>query len=217
MSRPYDSFRNSVEDYKYDAEEKIKLIPKSLNWVEFVNSQQSQGQKHTMHYFRGKIVLYYLIKKFNEGHMNKYMRAIALFVGFARGYLPMFGIESWNIFPGEDNQERVILFLLNFSLIYFYQYITRFVLQCIIDFRRRVFMFKALKGMVRPEKTSAKKYLPTMDIFDGVNAFSWYRIRRIARDYGFNMTKRNMLLIPTLFIYMIFIYILNWVKNLNWI
>jgi hypothetical protein len=69
--------------------------------------------------------------------------------------------------------------------------------------------------MVRPEKTDSKKFLPTVDIFDSINALSWYRLRRIVRDYGFNMTKRHMLLMPALFIYMIFIYALNWLKNLN--
>ena len=84
-----------------------------------------------------------------------------------------------------------------------------------IDFRRKVFILKALRGMARPEKTDSKKYVPTMDVFDSINAHSWYRMRRIARDYGFNMTKRHMLLIPALFIYMIFIYALNWIKNLG--
>jgi hypothetical protein len=85
----------------------------------------------------------------------------------------------------------------------------------VVDFRRKVFILKALRGMSKPEKTDSKKFLPTMDIFDVNNAISWYRIRRIARDYGFHMTNRHMVLIPAVFIYMIFIYALNWVKNLN--
>jgi len=122
LQRPLEEFKKGVEAFPYDPEEKIKLIGKSLHTIAFKKGEEDKPEytNNQIHYFRGKIILYYLIKKYNESHMNKYMRAISLFVGFARGYLPMFGVESWNIFPGQDKWDKAILFLLNVSLIYFY-------------------------------------------------------------------------------------------------
>ena len=129
LQSPFEERKKTIEAYPYDKDEKIKLICKSSNSIAFKNSaEEDSSAAGEVHYFRGKIILYYLISTYNNNNINKYMRAISIFVGFARGYLPMFGIESWNFFPGEDNWEKIILFLLNFSLIYFYQYITRFVL-----------------------------------------------------------------------------------------
>lgn len=167
-------------------------------------------------YFRVKPVLFYLIKKSNKNNLNKYTKYISIFVGIMRGYMPTTAyLEKWSFFPGETIREKVVLLILNFTLINFYYYITRFILQCIVDFKRKIFLMKALNSMVSNHKVHANKRLPTINILDPTSAMSWIKMRKIVRNYGYNMTVRHSLFINALFMYMVMVYITNWIVGLN--
>jgi hypothetical protein len=137
-------------------------------------------------------------------------------IGVLRGYLPQFAyLEHWNVFPGKSFLEKVILFFLNISLIHLYMYITRFILQLILDYRRKIFIMHCLKSLISPHKVYKKKLFPTLNIIDRTSANSWYMMRKTLQNYGYTMDMRHRLLIPALFCYMVFIYALNWIKNLG--
>lgn len=141
---------------------------------------------------------------------------IALTIGVLRGYMPALGyLEKWSIFPGDGILEKLILFVLNATLIHLYMYVTRFILQVILDYRRKIYIMKCLKSLISPHKVYKKKLLPTLNFLDKTSANSWYMMRRTLQNYGYNMEMRHKLLIPALFCYMIFIYALNWIKNLG--
>jgi hypothetical protein len=141
---------------------------------------------------------------------------IALAIGVLRGYMPSLGyLEKWSIFPGDGVLEKFILFVLNATLIHLYMYVTRFVLQVILDYRRKIYIMKCLKSLISPHKVYKKKFFPTLNLLDRTSANSWYMMRRTLQNYGYNMDMRHKLLIPALFFYMLFIYALNWIKNLG--
>ena len=69
--------------------------------------------------------------------------------------------------------------------------------------------------MIRLNKIYSAKHVPTLNIFDPTSIASWFKIRKISRHYGRNMTNRHELLIPSLFLYMIFVYMCNWLVGLD--
>ena len=178
--------------------------------------KKKEGGTNTIHFYRAKSVLYYLIKKSNKNHLTKYAYMISVAIGVLRGYMPVLAyVEKWSFFPGEGVLEKFILFVLNATLIHLYMYVTRFVLQVILDYRRKTYVMKCLKSLISPHKVYKKKFFPTLNILDRTSANSWYMMRRTLQNYGYNMDMRHKLLIPALFFYMIFIYALNWIKNLG--
>jgi hypothetical protein len=160
--------------------------------------------------------MYALIKDTNNNNLKKFAFWISLFVGILRGYMPTIAyLEKWSFIPGSSLNEKIILAILNFTLIHFYYYVTRFILQIVVDYRRKTNLLKELMSMLKPHKLYVKKLMPTINILDQTNAHSWMKMRKIAKGYGYSINKRHDLLIPALFVYMIFVYICSWLVGLN--
>jgi hypothetical protein len=200
-----------LSKYVYDDKGVFTVKMVDTNAFEF---NKKEGGRNTIYFFRAKSILYHLIKKSNENNLNKYAFGISVAIGILRGYLPTLGyLEKWSILPGADVFEKVILLILNCSLIHMYMYVTRFVIQIILDYRRKIYIMKCLKSLISPHKVYKKKLFPTLNLLDKTSASSWYKMRKVVHEYGNNMDMRHMLLIPALFLYMVFIQSLNWIKN----
>jgi hypothetical protein len=119
------------------------------------------------------------------------------------------------LLPGSNLFEKITLILLNLKLIFFYYYATLYILQCVVDFRRKIYLQECMKRMIYKNKTTTKKYVPNINVLDLTSALTWYKMRRIVRYYGNNMSVRHEILIPAIFLYMVFIYMFNWFKNLD--
>lgn len=170
--------------------------------------------ENELEYFRAKPLLYYLIQRANSNYLKNYVRLIAVITGVLRGYLPMVYFLK-GFFPGDNLYEVIIIVILNLMLIIFYYHATVYILQSILDFRRKIYLMECLKRMIYKNKASTKRYVPNINILDITSAFTWYKMRRVVRYYGHNMTVRHEILIPAIFLYMIFIYMFNWIKNLD--
>lgn len=208
-----DELNERLSKFEYDKNGMFKLKCPSRNVFQY---KKEGGGTNTVQYFRAKTVLFYLIKKSNQNNLSKYAKFISIAIGVLRGYVPQFAyLEHWNLFPGKNLMEKVILLFLNVALIHLYMYITRFILQLVIDYRRKTFIMHCLKSLISPHKVYKKKIFPTLNILDMTTANSWYLMRKTIQNYGYTMDMRHKLLIPALFFYMIFIYALNWIKNLG--
>jgi hypothetical protein len=208
-------YKKAVKNLVYDEKKKLfTLSSAKRNQIKFLKKGNKLGT--TIHYFRGKTVLYALIKKANQNQLNKYASWISVFVGILRGYMPtVVYLEKWSFIPGSSLQEKVILGILNFTLIHFYYYVTRFILQIVIDYRRKTRILKELQSMLKPHKIYKTKIMPTINILDATNGHSWMKMRKAAKNYGYSITKRHELLIPTLFVYMIGVYLCSWLVGLR--
>jgi hypothetical protein len=205
-------FNQDLKAYVYDEGNKFSLISSGNNSIT-ISTDQSEI---TMDFFRAKSVLFYLIQRSNQNNLRKYVNLIAFICGIVRGYLPtVIYLEGWSFFPGMHFTEKIMMFIMNFTLFTFYMYVTRFILQSVLDFKRKIFLMESLEGMVSPERTSSAKFVPTLNLLDVTSAYTWLKMRRVVKDYGKRMTVRHELLIPAIFIYMVFIYMFNWVKNLE--
>lgn len=183
----------------------------SLDRKVTVTTEYGESQ---LEYFRAKPLLYYLIQRANSNYLKNYVRLIAVITGIARGYLPMVYYLG-GFFAGDNTYEVIIIIVLNLTLVIFYYHSTVYILQSILDFRRKIYLMECLKRMIYKNKSSTKRYVPNINILDITSAFTWYKMRRVVRYYGHNMTVRHEILIPAIFLYMIFIYMFNWIKNLN--
>lgn len=139
---------------------------------------------------------------------------ISIIFGIARGYAPMVYYLNGYL-PGDNYYEVVIIAMMNLALVIFYYHATCYILQSIIDFRRKIYLMECLNRMIQKSKSNSKRYVPTINILDISSAFSWYKMRRVVRYYGQNMNMRHEVLVPAILLYMVFIYIFNWAKNLE--
>jgi hypothetical protein len=79
-------------------------------------------------FYRGKPVLYYLIKKANKDGAWTYLRLFCFVFGFVRGYIPScLFLGEIEFFPGDTTFEKIVFFIMNTSLIMFYSYMMRFI------------------------------------------------------------------------------------------
>lgn len=167
-------------------------------------------------FHRGKPILFYLIQKANKKHIKRYVSLFCFSFGFVRGYIPTcLFLGEIDLLPGNDWFEQIAFFVMNTSLIVFYSYLMRFIIQAYIDFSRKIFLMNQLEILISTERPKSKKYLPTFNLLDITTAYSWSKMRRIVKDYGRRMTVRHELLLPVIFMYMIFVYGFIWCSNLK--
>lgn len=201
---------SDIDDFNRGEDSKFKLFSSGINSIT-IKTDQSET---TINFYRAKSVLFYLIQRANDNNLKKYVKLISFVVGIVRGFVPVFiYLADGQFFPGSNTLYKTIYFAANFNRFLFYYYITKFILLSILDFRRKIYLMECLEGMITPDKTSFHKFVPTINMLDVSSAYTWLKMRRIVKDYGKSMTDRHELLITAVFIYMIFIYILNWGKN----
>jgi hypothetical protein len=150
--------------------------------------------------------------------MTKVAPWFSLTIGIFRGYFPtIIFLEKIHFFPGEDDWERFVLFMCNIAQIYLYYYVCRFIVQAMIDFNRKGNIMEDLDHMVCPLKIYPDKIIPTLDYLMPCNAYSWFKMRKIVKNYGLNMTSRHELLVPALLLYLVLVFLFNWVVELQFI
>lgn len=207
-----DTQRNDIANFNDTEQSEFKFSRSGKDSITI----KTDHSETTLHFYRAKSVLFYLIQRANHNNLKKYVKLISFIVGIARGYIPvLIYLEDGKFFPGSTIGNKIIFFVSSFNLFIFYNYITKFILQSVLDFRRKIILMECLEGMITPEKTRFHKFVPTLNLLDVTSAYTWLKMRRIVKNYGKSMTDRHELLIPAIFVYMVFIYMFNWMKNLK--
>jgi hypothetical protein len=167
-----------------------------------------------LNFFRGKSLLHFLITKSKESKLRSYTNMFCWAFGIVRGYLPsVIFLGKLQIFPGDTYFQKFVFLMMNYSLVLFFRYQMRFILQSFIDYNRKIFLMKQLESLISTERTVFTKYLPNMNILDITTAQSWFKMRTIVKDYGYRMTVRHELLLPAIFIYMLVVYAYIWLTH----
>jgi hypothetical protein len=134
-----------------DADEDFNFASEGKNQITITNDLSST----TLYFYRAKSVLFYLIQRSNQNNLRKYVNLIATVVGLVRGYLPTcIFFWDWKFFPGKNVEEKITFTIVNVNLFIFYWYITKFILQSVLDFQRKTFLMEQLRGMITPERTA---------------------------------------------------------------
>lgn len=76
-------------------------------------------------------------------------------------------------------------------------------------------MMESLHQMISPYKIYPDKNTPTINVLDPTSAYAWFKMRKIIKNYGHNMTVRHELLVPAILLYMVMVFLLNWAVELE--
>lgn len=70
-----------------------------------------------------------------------------------------------------------------------------------------------MTSLISTERKHYTKLLPTINLLDITTVFAWSKMRKVVKDYGRRMNKRQELLLPLIFIYMIIVIAFIWLTH----
>jgi hypothetical protein len=154
---------------------KFSLEENVLNTI----SVAGDNKKVFLDFFRGKCILFYMILKSNESRLTVYARRFSWVFGFVRGYIPScFFLGKIQFFPGDEYYQKIVYLIMNYSLIIFFSYLMRFIIQSFIDFNRKIYLMNSLENLICTERIDDDpKILPTLNLMDITTVHSWNKMR----------------------------------------
>lgn len=70
-----------------------------------------------------------------------------------------------------------------------------------------------MTSLISTDRKHYRKLLPTLNLLDITTLFAWSKMRKVVKDYGKRMNKRQELLLPLIFLYMIIVIAFIWLTH----